>query len=72
MPELGACGITPATQQLGAVLGEDDDLRLFKDYAAPMVTEGTYSHQVVMEVGHNIPGGYKQGKVYVDGGSESV
>ena len=55
MLELGACGLTPAAQQLGAVLGEDGDLCLNKDYAAPVVAEGPYSHQVVMEVGHHIP-----------------
>ena len=26
MPELGACGLTPAAQQLRAALGEDGDL----------------------------------------------
>ena len=50
-------GLTSAAQQLGAVLGEDGDLCFFKDNAAPVVAEGTYPHQVVMEVGHHIPGG---------------
>ena len=45
---------------------------MFKDNAAPVVTEGPYPHQVVMEVGHHISGGDRQGKVYVDGGGGAV
>ena len=43
-----------------------------KKNAAPVVAEGPYPHQVVMEVGHYIPGGDRQGKVYVDGGGGAV
>ena len=45
---------------------------MFKDNVAAVVAEGTYPHQVVMEVGHHIPGGDRQGKVYVGGGSGAV
>ena len=45
---------------------------MFKEKAAPVVAEGPYPHQVVMEVGHHILGGDRQGKVCVDGGGGGV
>ena len=44
----------------------------FKYNAAPVVTEGSYPHQVVVEVGHHILGGDRQGWVYVDGGGGAL
>ena len=41
----------------GPVVGENRDYRFFKKNAAVMIAQGDDSNEVVVEVGHNVPGG---------------
>ena len=56
-PELGAGGFALFFEEDSVVFGEHYDRRFLKENAAVMVAEGGNAHEIVVEVGHGVPGG---------------
>ena len=54
-PEFGAALFAPAAGEDVVVAGVDCDSLLFKRNAAALVTKWSNAHQIVMELGHDVP-----------------
>ena len=55
LPEFGSAWFAPATEEDVVVAGVDCDGLLFKQNAAILATKWANVHQIVMELGHDVP-----------------